>query len=150
MQPRAAALTIHSLLDLRLRGRDGPRDRTFTVALLGNSSEANQRLHMCPPVKELPTQHMSVRTSPLVKTVPKMPSANSATHRYARVSGRGACRLAGSMRKEGVTGSDRVGPAVRSEGLVRQQGMWIDFQHTGWTSSALPSLPGLPGIIITW
>lgn len=74
-------------------------------------------------MKELPTEPEFVRPSRVVKPVPVMPSANSATHTRAHVPGHGACGLAGSVRKERVTGSDRVRPVARSAGSVRQQGM---------------------------
>ena len=61
----------------------------------------------------------------------------------------GPAGLAGSMRKEGVTGSDGVGPAARSAGLVRQQGMCSDLKHTGRLSSPAPPTPGLGGKITT-
>lgn len=133
--------------DLWLRGPGGPQGQDLRSRsclkrehLRGQPKATGEQAH---PLKELPTQPKFVRPSPVVKPVPMMPNANSATHTHARMPGHGACGLAGSVRKERVTGSDRVRPVVRSVGSVRQQGMCTDLKHTGRTSSAPSPTPGL-------
>lgn len=82
--------------------------------------------------------------------MPRMPSANTTTHKHNRVPTAEPVALAGSTRKEGVTGLDRACSVVRPVDLVRQQGTWIDLRYMGPTSSALPPQASVAKLPAGW